>query len=183
MEWLKESWPIAALALAGLAASEVLRLRFSQWRQRWRQARRHRVAKRSEREAERVLRGQGFVVVSRQMAQRYTFQVDGEPFEVKVRPDLLVKNEDGQLFVAEVKSGKVAPRLSTASTRRQLLEYWAAFDGQADGLLLVDMTAKTVHQIAFPVQRQRRSVSHTPLMWLACGAAVGAGACGVLLSY
>ncbi len=62
-------------------------------------------------------------------------------------------SRSGRQFVAEVKSGKVAPRLDTASTRRQLLEYWAAF--QVDGILLVDGETRQVHEIAFPTPNRR----------------------------
>jgi hypothetical protein len=50
-------------------------------------------------------------------------------------------------LVAEVKTGEVAPRLSTAATRRQLLEYRVAFD--VDGVLLVCPERGTIQRVDF----------------------------------
>ncbi len=50
--------------------------------------------------------------------------------------------------MAEVKTGAAAPQLSTAATRRQLLEYRVAFD--VDGVLLVDAEAGRVQRVVFP---------------------------------
>ena len=81
--------------------------------------------------------------------------------------------------MAEVKTGRLAPRLETSATRRQLLEYRVAFD--VDGVLLVDVDAGRVHSLEFP--------PHSPggadeprvgwLLWLALGGALGLGASAV----
>jgi hypothetical protein len=73
--------------------------------------------------------------------------VDGEEHGVEVIADMLVER-DGWRFIAEVKTGELAPDPLRPATRRQLLEYLLAFE--PDGLLLVDMVQQTVHEIAFP---------------------------------
>jgi len=124
---------------------------------RWRLRRRWSHARTVERQAGRLLEEHGYAVLGRQIATSYTVLVDGQPTEVPLRADYLV-SRDGRQFVAEVKSGDVAPRLDTASTRRQLLEYWVAF--QVDGVLLVDGEQREVHEVTFPrSQAQERPIS------------------------
>jgi hypothetical protein len=48
----------------------------------------------------------------------------------------------GRRYIAEVKTGRLAPRLSHGPTRRQLLEYRAAFD--VHGVVLVDADAGSI---------------------------------------
>ncbi|HET9625604.1 MAG TPA: hypothetical protein VFP84_29760, partial [Kofleriaceae bacterium] len=60
---------------------------------------------------------------------------------------LLEERSDGERLVAEVKTGEVAPRLATAATRRQLLEYLVAFG--VDGVLLVCPELGTIQRVAF----------------------------------
>jgi len=72
---------------------------------------------------------------------QWTVHADGEPMEVSLRADLLV-TRNGRRYVAEVKTGRAAPRLDCAATRRQLLEYRIAFG--VDGVLLVDAESDRV---------------------------------------
>lgn len=109
--------------------------------------RRGRIASRAEEEAERLLRRAGYAIVDRQVTGAWTLRVDGEDREVRMRADLLVKRR-GARFVAEVKTGRTAPRPDLPETRRQLLEYLLAFD--VDGVLLVDMETRAVHRVEFP---------------------------------
>lgn len=73
--------------------------------------------------------------------------VDGRHRPVELRADYLVRR-GSERFVAEVKTGRVAPCLATAATRRQLLEYRLAY--AADGVLLVDMAQRRIHEVVFP---------------------------------
>jgi hypothetical protein len=112
----------------------------------WRAKYRTRRALARERDAEDLLRGQGYRIVERQVHRRYRIRRDGDAFEVELRADLIVRR-DGRRWVADVKTGREAPRLTTAATRRQLLEYRVAYD--VDGVLLVDMEAGAVHAVDF----------------------------------
>ncbi len=127
-----------------------------------------------EARAEPLLRSLGYAVVARQAPATYDLTVDGEPCAVALRADLLVER-GGRRFVAEVKTGRVAPRLETPATRRQLLEYRVAFD--VDGVLLVDVDAGRVHALAFPDGPSRAAESGLAwLAWLLLGGALGVGA-------
>jgi hypothetical protein len=95
-----------------------------------------------------MLKRAGFRIVARQARTWWAPLVDGEPHETELRADYLVES-DGELLVAEVKTGDEAPRLTTAATRRQLLEYLVAFG--VDGVLLVCPERGTIHRVEFPI--------------------------------
>jgi hypothetical protein len=127
-----------------------------------------------EARAEPLLRSMGYAVVARQAPVTYDLTIDGEPCAVALRADFLVER-GGRRFVAEVKTGRLAPRLETPATRRQLLEYRVAFD--VDGVLLVDVDAGRVHALEFPGGPARAAESGVAwLAWLLLGCALGVGA-------
>lgn len=119
--------------------------------------------------AEALLRRLGFSILGRQVAARYGLGVDGEEITVDLRADYLV-GWGGRRFVAEVKTGALAPRIETTATRRQLLEYRVAF--AVDGVLLVDADAGRVRRVDFPLPAAAPRPSR--LVWLLIGAASGA---------
>ena len=148
---------IIALALVLLFQNGWLWLRRA--RRRWRAKRRSRRAVRGEVEAESSVKKHGYDVVERQVDTTWTIHIDGDPVEINLRADLLL-SRGSQSFIADVKTGKSAPRITTASTRRQLLEYTFAYP--VDGALLIDMESETLSRVDFgPVERQlRRPISH-----------------------
>jgi hypothetical protein len=75
-----------------------------------------------------------------------TVWIDGEPVDFGVRVDLLLER-DGQPFVAEVKTGDLAPDPRHGPTRRQLREYADLLPDH--GILLVDVEAGAVHEVEF----------------------------------
>jgi len=142
-----------ALALAAVAGALAVVLgwwlvaRLQAWARSRRARARARRALRGESHAEKLLVRRGFVIRDRQVTRRWTIDVDGEAFSVSLRADLLVERHS-RTFVAEVKTGDEAPRISNVSTRRQLLEYLLAYE--ADGVLLVEPEAASVREITFP---------------------------------
>ncbi len=83
-------------------------------------------------------------MLGRQVPGSWTVLADGEPVTFGLRADYLVVRDDRR-YIAEVKTGRVAPRLSHGPTRRQLLEYSAAFD--VCGVILVDADADTLTHV------------------------------------
>jgi hypothetical protein len=113
---------------------------------RWRGRTRVRRAVKGERAAESLLERAGYRIDERQPELEWPVQCGGVVHPIVLRADLLVSR--GQYrYVAEVKTGERAPSISTAATRRQLLEYAVAYD--VDGVLLVDMEARTINEIEF----------------------------------
>ena len=169
---------VAFAALAALVALvQTARLMWARASRAW--ALRDRAARGADGEvrAEKLLRAAGYAIVARQATGSWTVHADGAPLEVDLRADYLVAR-DGRRFVAEVKTGRLAPRLETAATRRQLLEYRFAFD--VDGVLLVDADAARVSAIEFTGISSSRAGDARPgastrwLIALVVGAALGA---------
>ncbi len=146
------------LALA-LLAGAIVALWLAGRLRGWRGSRRAKVraarAMAGEGGAVQLLRDAGFTIVAAQARIWWSPLVDGEPHQLELRADYLVE-QDGMLLVAEVKTGEEAPRLSTAATRRQLLEYQVAFAMAygAEGVLLVCPEAGTIHRVEFPLPRR-----------------------------
>jgi Holliday junction resolvase len=153
--------------VASIALVQTLRLA---WRRFAFRARIRRGA-RGEREAEELLVAHGYEVRDRQARAFLDYAIDGAPCRVEVRADYLVAR-DGRLWIAEVKTGREAPQLTTPSTRRQLLEYAHAFGGA--GVLLVDADRRRVARVALPIVR--RSIARPLLIGVAIGAALTLGA-------
>ncbi len=142
------SWAWVALAaLLALALIQTARLAWRDLRQKHVVRARMRRAAAGERAAGPLLERGGYRIEGRQVSRTLEYQLDGEACVVEVRADYLVERE-GERFVAEVKTGKEAPRLAHRPTRRQLLEYAHAFDTR--GVLLVDAEAGRVHRVAVP---------------------------------
>jgi hypothetical protein len=138
------------LALVAALIALVLSRRIREWRGSWRARRRAARAGAGEDVAVDLLEAAGFVVVERQARVVWAPLVDGEPQHLELRADYLVESGD-ELLVAEVKTGDEAPEVTTAATRRQLLEYHVAFG--VDGVLLVSPERGTIQRIVFPTLR------------------------------
>jgi Holliday junction resolvase-like predicted endonuclease len=145
------------LVIAVLAGALVA-LVLARWLRTWKGSRRAKVraarAGAGEEHAARMLRAEGYTIVAVQVRTWWSPIVDGEPHEIELRADYLVEL-DGELLVAEVKTGDEAPRIATAATRRQLLEYHVAFAVAygAEGVLLVCPELGTIHRVEFPLPR------------------------------
>jgi len=141
------------------------------WITSWQRRRRFSRARDVEAAAPRVLAASGYEVVGAQVPGSYSIRVDGQPFEVALRADYIVMRQ-GRRFVAEVKSGKLAPRLGTAATRRQLLEYSLAFP--VDGALLVDGENERIYAIEFP------RLHHAPIRRNTAGLAIAVAVAAII---
>jgi hypothetical protein len=91
-----------------------------------------------------LLERRGYAVLERQVPGSWTVRADGEPVTFGLRADYLVVRQ-GRRYIAEVKTGRLAPRLSHGPTRRQLLEYSAAFD--VHGVILVDADSGAITHV------------------------------------
>jgi hypothetical protein len=118
------------------------------WRGSWRARRRAERAGLGEDRAVDLLLAAGFDVIEKQARVTWAPIVDGVPQHCELRADYLVEY-GSELLVAEVKTGEEAPELTTAATRRQLLEYHVAFG--VDGVLLVSPERGTIQRVRFPI--------------------------------
>ncbi len=99
-----------------------------------------------------LLEREGYAVLGRQVPGSWTVRADGEAVTFGLRADYLV-SRGGRRYIAEVKTGRLAPRLSHGPTRRQLLEYSAAFDVQ--GVILVDADGETITHVEVDLFAER----------------------------
>ncbi len=131
-------------------------------------------ARQGEIEGEALVRAQGYRILAVQPEYRWQLSVDGRPASVVLRPDLVVER-DGRRFIADVKTGQSAPDPLSSATRRQLLEYLIAC--RVDGVLVVDMEARRIHSLVFPLRGARSGAPAPTGSWvaLAFGALLGAG--------
>jgi hypothetical protein len=97
-----------------------------------------------------LLEAHGYEIRGEQVRGSWSLTVDGETFDFGVRADLVVAR-DGELLVAEVKTGMLAPDPTFGPTRRQLLEYQLVFE--VDGVLVVDADRRTISRVAFDADR------------------------------
>ncbi len=138
------------LVVLGLLALLLL-VSIGWWRAATRLSRRSKIrqsrARQAERKAEQLLKQHRFRILERQATVTWRLEIDGVCEEVASRADLVVER-DGLLWVADVKSGELAPDPRRPATRRQLLEYLLAFG--VDGALVVDMSSRTIRTVAFP---------------------------------
>lgn len=138
-------WLLAALFAAILILLLIARVARRSLRS-WRARSRANGAVRSEKAAAQLLEDAGYTVLESQARTFWAVMIDGEPHDIEIRADHLVER-DGRRYVAEVKMGAEAPQITTAATRRQLLEYRCAYD--VDGVLLVDMQALRIRAVDF----------------------------------
>jgi hypothetical protein len=139
-----------------------------------------------ESSAHALLLDAGFDVLDRQVAGSWTLHADGQPQTFDLRADYLV-TDGHRRYIAEVKTGQRATRLSHGATRRQLLEYWAAFD--VEGVLLVDADRGSVTHVDIdPMARlvaKRGAVPSAPSgharLWFLGAVALAAFVAGLLM--
>ena len=112
-------------------------------------------AKHAEEAAFDLLEKKGYEIVEEQKRAPLTFRIDGERTETVVIADYIVKRK-GRIFVAEVKNRDLDGRMLDPGIRRQLLEYFAAFE--ADGVLLVDMIKRKIHSVGFEKTAKRSNI-------------------------
>jgi hypothetical protein len=161
-----------ALIVAGaLALVLFLRQALTRWLRRRRTVERVLRARKGETRARVLLEDRGYAVIGAQFGCSYTIRIDDEDLVIPLRADYLVAR-DGLRYVAEVKTGALAPYLRTPATRRQLLEYRIAFD--VDGVLLVDAEQNRIHVVQFPFPEQRGGERLSPYGWVAIAVGVAA---------
>ena len=142
----RESWIVLAAAGGSLALVQTGRLWWRGAALRWRLRAQAAHAAAGEARAEKLLVRAGYAIAARQVVTTWSVRVDGSEQAVSLRADFVVAR-GGRRYVAEVKTGAVAPEIAAPATRRQLLEYRCAF--AVDGVLLVDADAGKVRAVEF----------------------------------
>ena len=152
LHWLQDlflrtsPWVGALSVLLSLWIGLYLGLRATRFAVGRRTARSRRLGRQGEARAWQLLERVGFRVVEREAVAEGRIRVDGTTVTFRVRVDALVER-GGRLFVAELKGGPEASKITNRGTRRQLLEYAFVFD--VEGVLLVDAYTGRIHTVQF----------------------------------
>jgi len=107
-------------------------------------------ARRGERRALDLLEANGYEILEVQKRVPVCTKLDGKECKTYIAADALVRKK-GLVYVAEIKTGTEATKVTHAPTRRQLLEYFCVF--QPHGILLVDMEQEKIHTVEFRIDR------------------------------
>ncbi|HEX4461958.1 MAG TPA: hypothetical protein VIA18_28455 [Polyangia bacterium] len=174
----RESWIVLATAGVGLAALQTARLWWRAAALRWRLRSQAAHAAAGEARAEKLLTRAGYRVDARQAVTSWTVRVGGDDEAVQLRADFLVTRRRRR-YVAEVKTGQVAPDIAAPATRRQLLEYRCAF--AVDGVLLVDAEANRVHTVDFALPATAGPALRAIVTAFAAGLVFGAALLAALM--
>jgi len=165
---------LVLLVVLGIAVVAWLTHRGAQFWDRRGRVRRAARARTAERDAHGLLERAGFAVLGQQVRRRWSVFADGEEVSFDLIADYVVRR-DGQLWVAEVKTGERALDLGYGPTRRQLLEYREAFD--VAGVLLVDAEGRNIRSVTFRGQvppSRRLNAVYAFLLGAVFGALLGA---------
>lgn len=161
------------VVLGSMLIGARLRTRGERRKRRGIAIRRQRIAQAGEDDAGALLKRKGYTVLGAQVDHTWTMWVDGEAHDVSLRADFLVERR-GQRFVADAKTGAIAPDPTSRGTRRQLLEYRCAYD--VDGALLIDMEQGRIIEVEFddemPAQPRPWALSWALPWTLGVGSAV-----------
>lgn len=148
---------VIVLGVIGLI--QTLRLASQSLRMRHRLLRQSERAAQGERQAAVLLEEAGYRITASQASHHWSVFRGDEEYRLLLRADYLVERGDLR-FVAEVKTGELATELTSAATRRQLLEYYCAF--AVDGVLLVDPQDRRIDVVHFTLPRDSNQISVAP---------------------
>ncbi len=134
---------IVGLILGGIAIFYFLK-KSRQFKLRLRMKR----ARKGEAEAAGFLDSHGYTIEGVQERKTIETSVDGKAHFHDLKVDYIV-SKSGKTYIAEIKTGNLAPNPILADTRRQLLEYYLAY--RPDGILLIDMEKRKLHEVVFTI--------------------------------
>ena len=124
----------------------VLFIKISNWLRTRRLRKRFSKSRQAEKEAEKILRKNGYAIIDAQKSKPLLITMGDKIHRYLVRIDYLVRKR-GKVFVVEVKSGEKIPYITNRETRRQMLEYYLAY--QPCGILLLNMKNKNISEVKF----------------------------------
>lgn len=132
--------------IIGLIVGGLLFLQVYKWFKNRSFKKRMSKGKNAEKLAAKFLIREGYTIIDTQKIITVTTYVDGQPYKNHLRADFIVK-KGFKKYIAEIKTGTMAPRVTNAATRRQLLEYYLAY--KPAGIILVDMEQRKIKTVRF----------------------------------
>lgn len=110
-------------------------------------------SRQAEKEAENFLKKKGYTIVDIQKSKSILIAIGDKIHRYLIRIDYLVRKK-GKIYVVEVKSGEKNPYITNRETRRQMLEYYLAY--QPNGIILLNMKNKSISEVKFQFEKTSR---------------------------
>ena len=137
---------IFILFISGGIICLILFIKISNWLRAKKLRKRFSKSRKAEKEAEKILRKNGYTIIDAQKSKPLLITIGDKIHRYLVRIDYLAR-KGGKVFVVEVKSGEKIPYITNRETRRQMLEYYLAY--QPCGILLLNMKNKSISEVKF----------------------------------
>lgn len=155
---------IFILFIGGGIVCLFLYIKISNWLRVKRLKKRFSKSRQAEKEAEKILRKNGYAVIDAQKSKPLLITIGEKTHRYLVRIDYLARRK-GKIYVVEVKSGEKIPYITNRETRRQMLEYYLAY--QPSGILLLNMKNKSISEVKFQFESTVRQKTIKILYFLA----------------
>ena len=137
---------IFILFIGGGIICLILYIKTGNWLRAKRLRKRFSKSRQAEKEAEKILKKNGYAIIDAQKSKPLLITIGDKIHRYLVRIDYLARKK-GKVYVVEVKSGEKIPYITNRETRRQMLEYYLAY--QPSGILLLNMKNKNISEVKF----------------------------------
>ena len=144
---------IFILFISGGIICLILYIKISNWLRTKRLRKRFSKSRHAEKEAEKILKKNGYAIIDAQKSKPLLITIGDKIHRYLVRIDYLARKR-GKVYVVEVKSGEKIPYVTNRETRRQMLEYYLAY--QPSGILLLNMKNKSISEVKFQFKSTSR---------------------------
>jgi len=144
---------IFILFISGGIICLILYIKISNWLRAKRLRKRFSKSRHAEKEAEKILKKNGYAIIDAQKSKPLLITIGDKIHRYLVRIDYLARKR-GKVYVVEVKSGEKIPYVTNRETRRQMLEYYLAY--QPSGILLLNMKNKSISEVKFQFKSTSR---------------------------
>jgi Holliday junction resolvase len=141
------------LSISGGIICLFLFVKIGNWLRAKRLRKRFSKSRQAEKEAEKILKKNGYAVIDAQKSKPLLITIGDKIHRYLVRIDYLARKR-GKVYVVEVKSGEKIPYITNRETRRQMLEYYLAY--QPCGILLLNMKNKSISEVKFQFESTMR---------------------------
>lgn len=131
----------------------ILYIKTGNWLRAKRLRKRFSKSRQAEKEAEKILKKNGYAIIDVQKSKPLLITIGDKIHRYLVRIDYLARKR-GKVYVVEVKSGEKIPYITNRETRRQMLEYYLAY--QPSGVLLLNMKNKSISEVKFQFESTSR---------------------------
>lgn len=144
---------VLSLIISGGIICLILFVKITNWLRTKKLKQRFSKGRQAEKEAEKILRKKGYTIIDVQKSKPLHISIGDKIHRYLVRIDYLARKR-GKVYVVEVKNGEKVPYITNRETRRQMLEYYLAY--QPNAIVLLNMKNKSISEVKFQFERTSR---------------------------